>query len=187
MWRWTLWGEERIFLPLSYLATLFSHVCMLLDIWVSVWSSMFCATQLDVVLETNLATIRVLEAVQKRLSRMSAEEQAKFRLDNTIGGSSEVVHRKAIQRIYGDKAPDIIDGLKTNPVVSVPIVLKRSAYIYSLKLDPLSQIHKTIKCHTLWAVKAIKGVGVWQIVFYTSKTRKYNSTTMVFMKAIVVL
>uniref|UniRef100_A0A672SJ81 Paired amphipathic helix protein Sin3a n=1 Tax=Sinocyclocheilus grahami TaxID=75366 RepID=A0A672SJ81_SINGR len=80
--------------------------------------------ELDVVLETNLATIRVLEAVQKRISRMSAEEQAKFRLDNTIGGSSEVIHRKAIQRIYGDKAPDIIDGLKTNPAVSVPIVLK---------------------------------------------------------------
>ncbi|KAM4619084.1 SIN3 transcription regulator family member Aa isoform 3-T5 [Polymixia lowei] len=81
--------------------------------------------ELDVVLETNLATIRVLEAVQRKLSRMSAEEQAKFRLDNTLGGSSEVVHRKAIQRIYGDKAPDIIDGLKKNPAVSVPIVLKR--------------------------------------------------------------
>ncbi|XP_030622002.1 paired amphipathic helix protein Sin3a isoform X2 [Chanos chanos] len=81
--------------------------------------------ELDVVLETNLATIRVLETVQKKLSRMSAEEQAKFRLDNTIGGSSEVIHRKAIQRIYGDKAPDIIDGLKRNPAISVPIVLKR--------------------------------------------------------------
>ncbi|XP_072290722.1 SIN3 transcription regulator family member Aa [Eucyclogobius newberryi] len=81
--------------------------------------------ELDVVLETNLATVRVLEAVQRKLSRMSAEEQAKFRLDNTLGGSSEVVHRKAIQRIYGDKTPDIIDGLKKNPAASVPIVLKR--------------------------------------------------------------
>uniref|UniRef100_A0A3B5N212 SIN3 transcription regulator family member A n=1 Tax=Xiphophorus couchianus TaxID=32473 RepID=A0A3B5N212_9TELE len=81
--------------------------------------------ELDVVLETNLATVRVLEAVQRKLSRMSAEEQAKFRLDNTLGGSSEVIHRKAIQRIYGDKAPDILDGLKKNPAVSVPIVLKR--------------------------------------------------------------
>uniref|UniRef100_A0A669B6H0 SIN3 transcription regulator family member Aa n=1 Tax=Oreochromis niloticus TaxID=8128 RepID=A0A669B6H0_ORENI len=81
--------------------------------------------ELDVVLETNLATIRVLETVQRKLSRMSAEEQAKFRLDNMLGGSSEVIHRKAIQRIYGDKAPDIIDGLKKNPAVSVPIVLKR--------------------------------------------------------------
>ncbi|XP_051545084.1 SIN3 transcription regulator family member Aa [Myxocyprinus asiaticus] len=81
--------------------------------------------ELDVVLETNLATIRVLELIQKKLSRMSAEEQAKFQLDNSLGGSSEIIHRKAIQRIYGDKALDIIDGLKKNPAVSVPIVLKR--------------------------------------------------------------
>ncbi|XP_075875302.1 paired amphipathic helix protein Sin3a-like isoform X2 [Nelusetta ayraudi] len=81
--------------------------------------------ELDVVLETNLATIRALETVQRRLSRMSAEEQLRFRLDNTLGGSSEVVHRKAVQRIYGDKAPDIIDGLKKNPAVALPIVLKR--------------------------------------------------------------
>lgn len=84
---------------------------------------------MDVVLETNLAAIRALETVQRKLSRMSAEEQAKLRLDNTLGGSSEVIHRKAIQRIYGDKAPDIIDGLKKNPAVSVPIVLKRLEHI----------------------------------------------------------
>uniref|UniRef100_A0A1A8J9P3 Paired amphipathic helix protein Sin3a n=2 Tax=Nothobranchius kuhntae TaxID=321403 RepID=A0A1A8J9P3_NOTKU len=81
--------------------------------------------ELDNVLETNLATIRVLETVQRKLSHMSAEEQAKFRLDNTLGGSSEVIHRKAIQRIYGDKAADIIDGLRKSPAASVPIVLKR--------------------------------------------------------------
>uniref|UniRef100_A0A8D0HH38 SIN3 transcription regulator family member A n=1 Tax=Sphenodon punctatus TaxID=8508 RepID=A0A8D0HH38_SPHPU len=81
--------------------------------------------ELDVVLETNLATIRVLEAIQKKLSRLSAEEQAKFRLDNTLGGTSEVIHRKALQRIYADKATDIIDGLRKNPSVAVPIVLKR--------------------------------------------------------------
>ncbi|XP_004712105.1 paired amphipathic helix protein Sin3a [Echinops telfairi] len=81
--------------------------------------------ELDVVLETNLATIRVLEAIQKKLSRLSAEEQAKFRLDNTLGGSSEVIHRKALQRIYADKAADIIDGLRKNPSIAVPIVLKR--------------------------------------------------------------
>nr|XP_057901878.1 paired amphipathic helix protein Sin3a-like [Doryrhamphus excisus] len=81
--------------------------------------------ELDVVLETNLATVRALESVQQRLSRMSAEEQVRFKLDNTLGGSSEVIHRKAIQRIYGERAHDIIDGLKKNPTVTVPIVLKR--------------------------------------------------------------
>ena len=28
-------------------------------------------------------------------------------------------------RIYGDKAPDIIEGLKKNPAVAVPLVLRR--------------------------------------------------------------
>lgn len=81
--------------------------------------------ELDVVLETNLATILVLEAVNKDLFRMSEEEKSKFKLDNCLGGTSEVIHRKAIHRIYGDKAPDIIDGLKKNPAVAVPVVLKR--------------------------------------------------------------
>lgn len=77
-------------------------------------------------LEANLATIRALETVQRKLSRMSSEEQLHFKLDNTMGGSSEVIHRKAIQRIYGEKAHDIIDGLSKNPAACVPIVLKRS-------------------------------------------------------------
>ena len=41
------------------------------------------------------------------------------------GGSSEVIHRKAIQRVYGDKSADIVEGLKKNPVVAVPLVLRR--------------------------------------------------------------
>nr|XP_033812218.1 paired amphipathic helix protein Sin3b [Geotrypetes seraphini] len=81
--------------------------------------------ELDVVLETNLATIRVLESVQKKLSRMSAEDQEKFRLDDCLGGTSEVIQRRAIYRIYGDKAQDIIESLKKNPVTAVPVVLKR--------------------------------------------------------------
>ncbi|XP_040846631.1 paired amphipathic helix protein Sin3b isoform X1 [Ochotona curzoniae] len=81
--------------------------------------------ELDVVLETNLATIRVLESVQKRLSRMAPEDQDKFRLDDSLGGTSEVIQRRAIHRIYGDKAPEIVESLKKNPVTAVPVVLKR--------------------------------------------------------------
>ncbi|XP_036158475.1 paired amphipathic helix protein Sin3b isoform X3 [Myotis myotis] len=81
--------------------------------------------ELDVVLETNLATIRVLESVQKKLSRMAPEDQDKFRLDDCLGGTSEVIQRRAIHRIYGDKAPEIIESLKKNPVTAVPVVLKR--------------------------------------------------------------
>ncbi len=76
-------------------------------------------------LETNLATIRVLESVQKKLSRLSPEDQERFRLDDCLGGTSEVIQRRAIYRIYGDKAPEIIDGLRRSPATAVPVVLKR--------------------------------------------------------------
>ena len=46
--------------------------------------------QLDVVIETNLGAIRTFEAVNKKLSRMNDDDKAKFRLDNYLGGSSEV-------------------------------------------------------------------------------------------------
>lgn len=81
--------------------------------------------ELDVVIEMNLTTIKVLEGVQKKLSRMSSDEQQKFRLDNSLGGTSDAIHRKAIYRIYGDKSPEIIDGLKKTPHVAIPLVLKR--------------------------------------------------------------
>lgn len=56
---------------------------------------------------------------------MPPEELARFYLDDKLGGSSETIHQRAIQRIYGDKANEIIMGLKKNPAVAVPIVLKR--------------------------------------------------------------
>jgi paired amphipathic helix protein Sin3a len=72
-----------------------------------------------------LATIRVLESVQKKLSRMTPEDRSRFKLDDTLGGTSSVVHQKAIRRIYGDKAQEIIEGLKKNPAVAVPLVIRR--------------------------------------------------------------
>lgn len=81
--------------------------------------------ELDVVIETNLSTIRVLEVVQKKMNRMSPEERNRFRLDDTLGGTSTTIHQRAIRRIYGDKANEIVDGMKKNPVVAVPIVLRR--------------------------------------------------------------
>lgn len=90
------------------------------------WIPVSLRLQLDVVLETNLATIRVLESVQKKLSRLSPEDQDRFRLDDCLGGTSEVIQRRAVYRIYGDKAPEIIEGLKRSPGTAVPVVLKRS-------------------------------------------------------------
>lgn len=81
--------------------------------------------ELDVVIETNSATIRVLEGVQKKMSKMSSDELGRFKLDDSLGGTSQTIHQRALRRIYGDKAPDIIEGLKKNPNVAVPVVLRR--------------------------------------------------------------
>jgi paired amphipathic helix protein Sin3a len=81
--------------------------------------------ELDIVIESNLLTIRVLEAVKRKIEKMSFEEKNRFRLDDTLGGTSCVIHQRAIRRIYGDKAPEIIEGLKKNPVIAVPLVLRR--------------------------------------------------------------
>lgn len=81
--------------------------------------------ELDVVIETNSATIRVLEGVQKKMSKMSPDEVSRFKLDDSLGGTSQTIHQRALRRIYGDKAPDIIEGLKKNPNVAVPVVLRR--------------------------------------------------------------
>ncbi|XP_053663250.1 paired amphipathic helix protein Sin3a [Anopheles marshallii] len=81
--------------------------------------------ELDVVIESNSATIRVLEGVQKKLTRMSQDEVSRFRLDDCLGGTSSTIHQRALRRIYGDKAADIIQGLKKNPSVAVPVVLRR--------------------------------------------------------------
>lgn len=116
--------------------------------------------QLDVVLETNLATMRVLEGVHKKLQRMSPEEAARFRLDDSLGGNSPTIHQRAIRRIYGDKAPDIIDGLKKNPVVAVPLVLRRlkakvRLYFCFLFFSPLFsvslQILTNFVTYSLWS------------------------------------
>ncbi|KFB39741.1 hypothetical protein ZHAS_00007434 [Anopheles sinensis] len=81
--------------------------------------------ELDVVIETNSATIRVLEGIQKKLTRMSQDEISRFRLDDCLGGTSPTIHQRALKRIYGDKAADMIQGLKKNPAVAVPVVLRR--------------------------------------------------------------
>lgn len=81
--------------------------------------------QLDTVIETNLATIRDLEFVQKRMEAMTSEELSKFRLDDRLGGRSAVLNKKSIRRVYGDKGNDIIEGLQRNPGCAVPLVLKR--------------------------------------------------------------
>jgi len=81
--------------------------------------------QLDIVLENVNSTILALEGVSDKLSRMTPDDQAKFRLDNCLGGRSEHLHRRTILRLYKEHGQATIDALKRNPAVAVPLVLHR--------------------------------------------------------------
>lgn len=37
----------------------------------------------------------------------------------------KIINSVCIFRVYGDKAADMIEGLKKNPVIAVPLVLRR--------------------------------------------------------------
>ena len=56
---------------------------------------------------------------------MTSEELSDFVLDDCLGGTSPTIHQRAVRRLYGDKAPEIIEGLKKQPHVAVPLVLRR--------------------------------------------------------------
>jgi len=81
--------------------------------------------ELDIIMEVNLSAIRALESVQLQMDSMNSEQLSNFQLDDQLGGQSIVTQKQAVQRIYGDRATEIIDGLKRNPRIAVPIVLKR--------------------------------------------------------------
>ncbi|CAF1010544.1 unnamed protein product [Adineta ricciae] len=81
--------------------------------------------ELDIVMEVNLSAIRALESVQLHMNSLTPDQLNHFQLDDQLGGQSAVTQKQAVQRIYGDRANEIIDGLKRNPRVAVPIVLKR--------------------------------------------------------------
>ncbi|GFY80115.1 paired amphipathic helix protein Sin3b [Trichonephila inaurata madagascariensis] len=81
--------------------------------------------ELDMAISSNSYTLQILDNVQKNINKMTAEEKSMYSLDNYLGGTSLVLQRKALHRLYGDKTEELVEGLKRNPVVAVPIILKR--------------------------------------------------------------
>jgi paired amphipathic helix protein Sin3a len=81
--------------------------------------------QLDIVIEVNKFAMQTLEFVNRRMNKMKPDELSKYRLDDNLGSRSPAIMQRAIRRIYGDKSTDIIVGLKKNPSVAVPLVIKR--------------------------------------------------------------
>ena len=81
--------------------------------------------EMDMLIEANQATLMVLEPLAQKLANMSPAELEGFELGDNLGGTSEVIYQRALKKIYGEKHLSILEGLKSNPSVAVPVVLKR--------------------------------------------------------------
>ncbi|TGZ73185.1 hypothetical protein CRM22_001663 [Opisthorchis felineus] len=81
--------------------------------------------EVDMVTELNRAAMQNLVVVKRRMDRMSQDELNRFTLDDNLSGTSAILMRKAIHRVYGDKAGDVIYGLKNRPSTAVPLVIQR--------------------------------------------------------------
>lgn len=80
----------------------------------------------DFYIEANLRTIQTLETIANKISNMTSEEKATFKLPPGLSHTSVTIYRKVIRKIYDkDRGFEIINALHENPTVAVPIVLKR--------------------------------------------------------------
>eukprot|EP00026_Physarum_polycephalum_P000301 Phypoly_transcript_00301.p1 GENE.Phypoly_transcript_00301~~Phypoly_transcript_00301.p1 ORF type:complete len:1683 (+),score=475.87 Phypoly_transcript_00301:157-5205(+) len=76
--------------------------------------------ELDLVIELNTSAIRALEPIKQKLAGLTEEEAATFKME-----SLDPLHARSIERIYGDKGVEILEGIYANPSIAVPIVLQR--------------------------------------------------------------
>ncbi|KAH8550911.1 hypothetical protein BGW37DRAFT_426755 [Umbelopsis sp. PMI_123] len=80
----------------------------------------------DLNIEANLNTIALLDPIAKKISIMTNEEKAEFKLPPGLGGPSKTIYQRIIKKIYGhERGLEIIELLHENPAQVVPIVLKR--------------------------------------------------------------
>eukprot|EP00501_MAST-03F_sp_TOSAG23-6_P000098 GSMAST32.ASY1.ANO1.100.1 assembled CDS len=78
--------------------------------------------EIDMVIEANLATIRLLEPLALDIQEMREKDKANSGENRR---TLSVTHLKAIARIYADHGHEILELLRKNPAGAIPIVLKR--------------------------------------------------------------
>ena len=101
--------------------------------------------EIDMVLDANASTIRVLEPLVEEVGLLAVAEVMTGSLGATaassnpkntgLGGSRyqykfdprtlSIIHTNAICRVYGDHAQEILHLLKKNPTKTIPVVYKR--------------------------------------------------------------
>eukprot|EP00474_Spongospora_subterranea_P001514 CRZ01972.1 hypothetical protein [Spongospora subterranea] len=77
--------------------------------------------EIDMMIENNAAAIRVLQPLHDRVETMTAEQAAAFKLDDSV----DILHIRAMARIYGDAWYDIVRLLKQIPATAISVILRR--------------------------------------------------------------
>ncbi|KAJ3087675.1 Transcriptional regulatory protein sin3 [Quaeritorhiza haematococci] len=129
-------------------------------------------------IEANLHTIALLEPIAKKISGMSAEEKSRFKLPPGLGGFSTTIYQRAIKKIYDkERAQEILDALHNNPVVAVPVVLKR------LKQKDEEWKRAQREWNKVW--REIEMKNFYKALDHQGVTFKKNDTKALNMKSLV--
>ena len=90
--------------------------------------------ELDMVIEVNSSTIMALTPVIKQIQDSTTEQLKSFKLEDGL----DILHLRAIERIYGEKGSLVLQGINKNPVVAVPIVFTLFPYFSFASFPPFS-------------------------------------------------
>ena len=77
--------------------------------------------ELDLVVELNASCINFLEPIRDKLAEMDEQALIKFKITEKL----DILHQRAIERVYGDKSQEIIEGFYDNTALAVPIIINR--------------------------------------------------------------
>uniref|UniRef100_A0A183BIV4 Sin3a_C domain-containing protein n=1 Tax=Globodera pallida TaxID=36090 RepID=A0A183BIV4_GLOPA len=80
--------------------------------------------KVDIFIEVNLAAITALEYARRKIEPLGHEDAKKFMADADLGCSTTFLAR-AVKKLYGEHGGKILFALKENPLVAVPMVLRR--------------------------------------------------------------
>eukprot|EP00002_Diphylleia_rotans_P027626 TRINITY_DN5549_c0_g1_i9.p1 TRINITY_DN5549_c0_g1~~TRINITY_DN5549_c0_g1_i9.p1 ORF type:complete len:1063 (-),score=209.23 TRINITY_DN5549_c0_g1_i9:1171-4359(-) len=75
----------------------------------------------DIMINVNSSTITLLEQVIDDCQNLSDHELMSYNVCNVLFPT----HLRNIERIYGARGSEVVDGLKLNPLVAGPIILRR--------------------------------------------------------------
>ena len=77
--------------------------------------------ELDMVIECNASTLRTLQPLLERISKLPSHERSKFKMPKTL----KTIHAHAIELVYADHGADVVDYIQRAPATALPIVIPR--------------------------------------------------------------